>query len=53
MARSIRGGRGMPLTTTLTLKESGVWIPDAYPTSRRKPKGKKTTGTWTDWRDIK
>ncbi|MFN1149935.1 phage baseplate assembly protein [Serratia liquefaciens] len=53
MARSIRGGRGMPLTTTLTLKESGVWIPDAWPKSRHKPKGKKTTGTWTDWRDIK
>lgn len=53
MAREIRGGRGMPLTTTLTLKEDGIWLPDSHPKSRRKKKGKKTTEYWTDWRDIK
>jgi prophage tail gpP-like protein len=51
MSRTVRGGRGMPLTTTLVFKEDGVWIPDAYP--KRKKKGKKTTQYWTDWRDIK
>ncbi|WP_158781033.1 phage baseplate assembly protein [Pantoea sp. BAV 3049] len=53
MGREIRGGRGMPLTTTLTFKEDGIWIPDAYPRSRHKKKGKKTTEYWTDWQDIK
>lgn len=52
MDREIRGGRGMPLTTTLTFKEDGIWLPDAHPKSRRKKKGKKTTEYWTDWRDI-
>lgn len=53
MSRTVRGGRGQPLTTTLTLKEDGVWTPDAFPRSRHKRKGKQAVGTWTDWRDIK
>ncbi|KGT95297.1 tail protein [Erwinia typographi] len=54
MARSIQGGRGIPLTTTLTLKEDGVWVPDAYPKSRhkRKGKGKGTTGVYHTWEEI-
>ncbi|ECH1415765.1 phage tail protein [Salmonella enterica subsp. enterica] len=35
MGRSFSGGRPGGQTTTLRLKEDGIWIPDAYPTSRR------------------
>lgn len=50
MSRTFRGGRGIPLTTTLTLKEDGVWIPD-MPTSERH-KHHKDGKLWTDWRNI-
>ncbi len=35
MGRSFSGGRPGGQTTTLRLKEDGIWIPDAYPTFRR------------------
>lgn len=43
MGREFSGGRPGGTTTTLRLKEDGVWIPDAYPKKkkRRKRKGKK------------
>ncbi|EKS6643369.1 phage tail protein [Enterobacter hormaechei] len=53
MSRTLRGGRGVPQTTVMVLKEDGIWIPDAYPHRRHKRKGKQAEGTWTDWRDIK
>lgn len=52
MSRTFRGGRNMELTTEMVLKEDGIWIPDAYPKSRHKKKGKKQDKYWTDWRDI-
>ncbi|WP_244563469.1 phage tail protein [Pantoea rodasii] len=52
MGREVRGGRGVPLTTTLTLKEDGVWIPDAYPRSRHKKKGKSQAATYHTWEEI-
>lgn len=43
MGREFSGGRPGGTTTTLRLKEDGVWIPDAYPKKKkqRKRKGKK------------
>lgn len=53
MGREIRGGRGVPLTTTLTFKEDGIWIPDAFPKSRHQKKGKKAKDQyWTDSQDL-
>lgn len=53
MARTIRCGRGRELVTTLTLKEDGIWTPDAYPKSRHKKKGKKGKDQyWTDTQDL-
>lgn len=52
MSRRISGGRGQPLITTLTLKEDGVWIPDAYPRSRHKHKGKGKPRLWHTWQEI-
>lgn len=52
MSRRISGGRGQPLITTLTLKEDGIWIPDAYPRSRRKHKGKGKPLMWNTWEEI-
>lgn len=42
MGREFSGGRPGGTTTTLRLKEDGVWIPDAYPKKKkqRKRKGK-------------
>lgn len=53
MSRRISGGRGQPLITTLTLKEDGVWVPDAFPRSRRKHKGKGKPLEWHTWQEIK
>lgn len=39
-ARNFSGGRGQPSITRLTLKEDGVWIPDAHPHKRRHRRGK-------------
>lgn len=41
MARRFAGGRGIPTTTTLTLKEDGLWSVDAYKDKAKK--GKKGT----------
>ncbi|AIK14272.1 phage baseplate assembly protein [Pectobacterium atrosepticum] len=43
MGREFSGGRPGGTTTTLRLKEDGVWIPDAYPKKKkqRKRKSKK------------
>ncbi len=45
MGREFNGGRSNGTTTTLRLKEDGVWIPDAYPKKKkqRKRKGKGET----------
>ncbi len=45
MGREFNGGRPNGTTTTLRLKEDGVWIPDAYPKKKkqRKRKGKGET----------
>ncbi|MBN3237663.1 phage tail protein [Pectobacterium versatile] len=45
MGREFSGGRPGGTTTTLRLKEDGVWIPDAYPKKKkqRKRKGKGET----------
>lgn len=45
MGREFNGGRPSGTTTTLRLKEDGVWIPDAYPKKKkqRKRKGKGET----------
>ncbi|SPW34083.1 Mu-like prophage tail protein gpP [Edwardsiella tarda] len=40
MGRSFNGGRPGGQTTTLRVKEDGVWIPDAYPASKRKKRNK-------------
>lgn len=40
MARQFQGGRGMGATTTLTLKEDGVWVLDAHPHKRKSRRGK-------------
>ncbi|KAA5957741.1 MULTISPECIES: phage baseplate assembly protein [unclassified Pantoea] len=52
MARTIRCGRGQELVTTLTLKEDGIWTPDAYPRSRHKKKGKQQVPTYHTWEEI-
>ncbi|HHA2248644.1 TPA: phage baseplate assembly protein [Enterobacter ludwigii] len=52
MHRRFRGGRGMPLSTVLTLHEDGVWLPDAYPHSKHKQKRKGKAGLWTAWEQI-
>ncbi|WP_237166082.1 phage baseplate assembly protein [Pantoea stewartii] len=53
MARRIFCGRGRELVTSLTLKEDGIWTPDAYPKSRHKKKGKKAKDQyWTDTQDL-
>lgn len=41
MGRSFNGGRPGGQTTTLRVKEDGIWIPDAYPASKRKARRKK------------
>lgn len=41
MGREFSGGRASATTTTLRLKEDGVWIPDAYPKKRKARKGKR------------
>ncbi|WP_304169935.1 phage tail protein, partial [Lonsdalea britannica] len=43
MGREFNGGRPGGTTTTLRLKEDGIWIPDAYPKKKkqRKRKGKR------------
>ncbi|EDG9409595.1 phage tail protein [Salmonella enterica subsp. enterica serovar Tennessee] len=45
MGRSFSGGRPGGQTTTLRLKEDGIWIPDAYPKSRRHHRHKRKTKT--------
>ncbi|MEQ9860636.1 phage tail protein [Pectobacterium cacticida] len=40
MGREFNGGRPNGTTTTLRLKEDGVWIPDAYPKKKKKRKRK-------------
>ncbi|EIC5001181.1 phage tail protein [Salmonella enterica] len=45
MGRSFSGGRPGGQTTTLRLKEDGIWIPDAYPTSRRHHRHKRKKKT--------
>ncbi|ECI4313415.1 phage tail protein [Salmonella enterica subsp. salamae] len=45
MGRSFSGGRQGGQTTTLRLKEDGIWIPDAYPKSRRHHRHKRKTKT--------
>ncbi|WP_211249600.1 phage baseplate assembly protein [Microvirgula aerodenitrificans] len=48
MARKFQGGRGIGMTTQLTLKEDGVWVLDAHPHNRkrrgRKGRGKSDAG---------
>lgn len=41
MGREFAGGRPLPTTTTLRLKEDGIWIPDAFPKKRKARKGKQ------------
>ncbi|USE78058.1 contractile injection system protein, VgrG/Pvc8 family [Cupriavidus gilardii] len=43
MARKFTGGRGRATTTTLTLKEDGVWVLDAHPHKRAKKRGRART----------
>lgn len=55
MQRTFRGGRGQRQETTLMLREDGVWLPDAYPKSKRKKghkRGSKDKGMWTSWEQI-
>jgi len=40
MARKFQGGRTQGATTTLTLKEDGVWVLDAHPHKRAKKRAK-------------
>lgn len=40
MGRKFAGGRGVGTTTTLTLKEDGVWVLDAHPSKRAKKRAK-------------
>ncbi|WP_033848452.1 phage baseplate assembly protein [Yersinia wautersii] len=42
MGREFGGGRTEGETTTLRLKEDGVWIPDAFPKKKKGRKKKKT-----------
>lgn len=42
-ARKMNGGRGQPSITHLTLKEDGVWIPDAHPHKRKHRRGKNSS----------
>lgn len=41
MGREFAGGRPLSTTTTLRLKEDGIWIPDAFPKKRKARKGKQ------------
>lgn len=41
MGREFAGGRPLATSSTLRLKEDGVWIPDAYPKKRKARKGKR------------
>ncbi|MXR36703.1 phage baseplate assembly protein [Craterilacuibacter sinensis] len=43
MARKFQGGRSQGTTTTLTLKEDGVWVLDAHPHQRAKNRAKGRT----------
>ncbi len=43
MARKFSSGRGQGPTTTLTLKEDGVWVLDAHPHKRAKKRAKGRT----------
>ncbi|WP_420996245.1 phage baseplate assembly protein [Cupriavidus sp. 30B13] len=43
MARRFSRGRGQGTTTTLTLKEDGVWVLDAHPHKRAKKRAKGRT----------
>lgn len=43
MGREFSGGRSSATTSTLRLKEDGIWIPDAYPKKRKARKGKRKT----------
>lgn len=43
MARKFQGGREQGKTTTLTLKEDGVWVLDAHPHKRAKKRAKGHT----------
>jgi prophage tail gpP-like protein len=55
MRRTFRGGRGQRQETSLLLREDGIWLPDAYPKSRRKKghkRGKKDKGLWTTWEQV-
>ncbi|MFP7326960.1 phage baseplate assembly protein [Serratia marcescens] len=55
MHRRFSGGRGQQLLTTLTLREDGIWLPDAFPKSKRKRKGKGKKGKkdlWNSWEQI-
>ncbi|WP_410499712.1 phage baseplate assembly protein [Chitinibacter sp. S2-10] len=47
-ARKFTGGAGQPSLTRLTLKEDGVWIPDAHPHKRKHRRGKNGTGEILD-----
>lgn len=40
ISRTLRGGRGQPTITELTLKEDGVWIVNAHPHKRRHRRGR-------------
>lgn len=47
-ARKFSGGAGQPSQTRLTLKEDGVWIPDAHPHKRKHRRGKNGSGETLD-----
>jgi len=52
MHRRFSGGSSQQLLTTLTLREDGIWLLDAFPKSKRKRKGKGKKGKkdlWSSW----
>lgn len=52
MHRRFSGGCGQPLQTLLTLREDGVWLPDALPNSKRLSKVKGAKALWQSWEQI-
>lgn len=52
MARKFQGGRGQGTTTTLTLKEDGVWVLDAHPHKRRHRRGKNNSNKELEIVDV-
>ncbi|RLR17708.1 phage tail protein, partial [Sodalis-like symbiont of Bactericera trigonica] len=50
MRRRFSGGLGQPLQTTLlTLREDGVWLPDALPNSKHLRKVNGAKALWQSW----